>query len=182
MTQDAILVALVAATLVQSGVATAAPPAAAKVTLVRAALAPEATNDSREAIAPPAGRAFLWVTVKAEDAPTIDLTKLAVANGANASPLIGVDSAWDGDPKQFSMIAPVTLVKTGKLSDPMDESRSDGTLRFAFTPGKSATLTVLKPPVSFCLLFSVPKDFKTGTLNGLGAAALPLPAVTAAKP
>ena len=181
MKQNAIRVALAAATFVQPGVGAAAAPAA-KVTLVRAALAPEATNDMRQAMAPAAGRAFLWVTVRAEDAETIDLTKVAVASGPSASPLIGVDSAWDGDPKQFAMIAPVTLVKTGKLSEPMEESRSEGTLRFAFTPGKSATLTVLKPPASFCLLFSVPQAFKTGTLNGFGAAPLALPALTTAKP
>jgi hypothetical protein len=115
--------------------------------------------------------------VKVEGAPqTIDLTKVAIASTGTSSPLIGVDSAWDGDPKQFSMIAPVTLVKTGKLSDPMEETRSEGTISFAFTPGKTATLKVLTPPVSFCILFSVPKAFKTGSVSGLGAAPLPLPA------
>jgi len=103
-------------------------------------------------------------------------------SGATSSPLIGVDSAWDGDPKQFSMIAPVRLVKTGSLSDPLEESRSEGTLSFAFTPGKMAALKVLTPPASFCLLFSVPKTFKTGTVSGLGAAPLALPALAAAKP
>jgi hypothetical protein len=62
------------------------------------------------------------------------------------------------------------------------ESRSEGTLSFAFTPGKAATLKVLTPPASFCLLFSVPKAFKTGTVSGLGAAPLALPALAAAKP
>ena len=184
MRQALILAALVAAALVPAGVGIAASPAAAPtVTLVRAALAPEATNDQRTAIAPAAGQMFLWVTAKADGAPqAIDLTKVAVVSGATSSPLIGVDSAWDGDPKQFSMIAPVRLVKTGSLSDPLEESRSEGTLSFAFTPGKAATLKVLTPPASFCLLFGVPKAFKTGTVSGLGAAPLALPALTAAKP
>ena len=98
-------------------------------------MAPEATNDMREKMSPAAGQQFLWVTVKAADAQTINLTKVAVAVGANAAPLIGVDSEWDGDPKQFSMIAPVTLVKTGKPSDPMEMTHG-GALAFAFTPGK----------------------------------------------
>ena len=181
MRHAAILAALVAA-LVPAGVGTAASPAAAPTgTLVRAALAPEATNDQRTAIAPAAGQTFLWVTAKADGAPqAIDLTKVAVVSGTSSSPLIGVDSAWDGDPKQFSMIAPVRLVKTGSLSDPLEESRSEGTLSFAFTPGKAATLKVLTPPASFCLLFSVPTEFKTGTVSGLGAVPLALPAFTAA--
>jgi len=161
---------------------TASAAAESKITLVRAAVASEATNDSRQAMAPAAGQAFLWVTVKAEETQTIDLTKVAVGAGATSLPLIGVDSAWDGDPKQFSMIAPVTLVKTGKVSDPMEQTRSEGTLRLAFTPGKTATLAVLKPPASFCLLFSVPKEFKTGTVLGLGATALAVPALTTGKP
>jgi hypothetical protein len=151
--------------------------AASNVTLVRAATTAEATNDMREKMASAAGQTFLWVTVKAADAQTIDLTKVSVAIGANAAPLIGVDSEWDGDPKQFSMIAPVTLVKTGKLSDPMEMTHG-GALAFAFTPGKVATLKVEKPPASFCLLFSVPKDFKTGTISGLGATPLRLPALS----
>jgi len=69
-------------------------------------------------------------------------------------------------------------VKTGKPSDPMEMTQG-GALAFAFTPGKIATLKVEKPPASFCLLFSVPKDFKTGTIRGVGAAPLPVPALTA---
>ena len=156
----------------------AAAPGASNVTAIRAGVAPEATNDMREKMSPAAGQQFLWVTVKTADAQTIDLTKVAVAVGANAAPLIGVDSEWDGDPKQFSMIAPVTLVKTGKPSDPMEMTHG-GALAFAFTPGKIATLKVEKPPASFCLLFSVPMDFKTGTISGVGAAPLPVPALTA---
>ena len=148
-------------------------------TLVRAGVTAEATNDMREKMSPAAGQAFLWVTVKADAPQTIDLTRVKLAVGAGAAPLLGVDSAWDGDPKQFSMIAPVTLVKTGKLSDPMEMTRSEGTLAFAFAPGKAATLKVEKPPASFCLLFSVPKDFKAGAVSGLGAAPLPVPAPTA---
>lgn len=171
--------ALVAALLVvgMSAFVTAASPGG--VTLVRAATTSEATNDMREQMAPAAGQTFLWVTVKAADAQTIDLTKVSVAVGANTAPLIGVDSEWDGDPKQFSMIAPVILVKTGKLSDPMEMTHGPD-IKFAFTPGKTATLKIEKPPASFCLLFSVPKDFKTGTISGLGATPLPVPAL--AKP
>src|SRR5580765_1975375 len=134
MRHSAILAALLSAAFVLAGVGTAASPAAAPtVTLVRAALAPEATNDQRTAIAPAAGQTFLWVTAKADGAPqAIDLTKVAVVRGATSSPLIGVDSAWDGDPKQFSMISPVRRVKTGSLADPLEESRSEGTLSLAF--------------------------------------------------
>jgi len=151
--------------------------AASNVTLVRAGVASDATNDMREKMAPAAGQTFLWVTVKAADVQTIDLTKVSVAIGANAAPLIGVDSEWDGDPKQFSMIAPVMLVKTGKLSGPMEMTHGPA-IKFAFTPGKLATLKIEKPPASYCLLFSVPKDFKTGTVSGLGGAPLPLPALS----
>jgi hypothetical protein len=177
MKRVAIMAALMSAALVRTGTATAASPVTApKVTLVRAARATDATNDERTAIVPAAGQAFLWVTVKVEGATaTIDLTKVAVVGDAGSSPLIGVDSAWDGDPKQFSMIAPVTLGKTGKLSDPMEETRSEGTISFAFRPGKTAMLKVLTPPASFCLLFSVAKAFKTGSVSGLGATPLPLP-------
>jgi hypothetical protein len=183
MRHAAVLAAFVPVVFVRAGVGTAASPARAPtVTLVRAALAPQATNDQRTAIAPAARQAFLWVTAMADGAQAIDLTKVAVVSGPASSPLIGVDSAWDGDPKQFSMIAPVLLVKTGKLSDPLEETRSEGTLSFAFTPGKAATLKVLTPPASFCLLFSVPKAFKTGTVRGLGAAPLALPALAAATP
>jgi hypothetical protein len=170
--KNAIAAVLMTATL------SAAASAASNVTLVRAGTTAEATNDSREKMAPAAGQTFLWVTVKAADVQTIDLTKVAVAVGAGSAPAIGVDSAWDGDPKQFSMIAPVILVKNGKLSDPMEMTRSEGTLRFAFAPGKAATLKVEKPPASFCLLFSVPKGTKAGTLSGLGGGALPLPPLT----
>ena len=149
MKNQAVLAALLVVGV--SAFVTAAPPATSKVTLVRAGVAPEATNDSRQAMAPAAGQQFLWVTVKADDVQTIDLTKVALAIGANGALLLGVDSEWDGDPKQFSMIAPVTLVKTGKLSDPMEMTRG-GALAFAFTPGKTATLKVEKPPASFCLL------------------------------
>ena len=135
MKNQAVLAALLVVGV--SAFLTAAPPAASNVTLVRAGVAPEATNDSRQAMAPAAGQQFLWVTVKAEDVQTIDLTKVALAIGANGASLIGVDSEWDGDPKQFSMIAPVTLVKTGKLSDPMEMTHG-GALAFAFTPGRSA--------------------------------------------
>src|SRR5262245_65990270 len=123
----AILAALMSAALVRSGTATVASPIAApKVTLVRAARATEGTNDERTAIVPAAGQTFLWVTVKVEGAPTtIDLTKVALVGDAGSSPLIGVDSTWDGEPKQRSMIAPVTLAKTGKLSEPMQETRSE---------------------------------------------------------
>jgi hypothetical protein len=153
--------------------------AAPTVTLVKAALAPEATNDQRTVMVPEAGQTFLWVTVKIADAPaTIDLAKVALTSGTATLPLIGADSVWDGDPKQFSMIAPVHL-KSGKLNDPLEESRSVGSIAFKFTPGKAATLMVNTPPQSFCLLFGVPKAFKTGKITGLGAAPLPLPALTA---
>lgn len=162
-----------------AGTAAGATPT---VTLEKAALAPEATNDERRVMVPEAGQTFLWVTARVADAPaTIDLTKVSVTNGTAAFPLIGADSVWDGDPKQFSMIAPVHL-KTGKLNDPLEESRSVGPIAFAFTPGKAAKLMVNTPPQSFCLLFGVPKGFTTGKITGLGPAPLALPAPSADKP
>ncbi|HUL76680.1 MAG TPA: hypothetical protein VL691_05390, partial [Vicinamibacteria bacterium] len=69
-----------------AGMSTASAAAESKITLVRAAVASEATNDSRQAMAPAAGQAFLWVTVKAEETQTIDLTKVAVGAGATSLP------------------------------------------------------------------------------------------------
>jgi hypothetical protein len=178
MTAGIGLLALVDVAAMAGSAAGAAPT----VTLVKAALAPEATNDARTVMVPEAGQTFLWVTARVADAPaTIDLTKVSVTSGTATFPLIGADSVWDGDPKQFSMIAAVHL-KSGKLNDPLEESRSVGPIGFAFTPGKAATLVVNTPPQSFCLLFGVPKAFKTGKILGLGAAQLPLPALSADKP
>jgi hypothetical protein len=100
-----------------------------------------------------------------------------VTSGAASYALIGVDSAFDGDPSQFSMIAPFKLKDGGKMTEPYEETKSVGTIAFAYTPGKLATVKVNTPPVSFCLLFAVPATFKTGQVTGLGAAALPLPAL-----
>ena len=147
--------------------------AAPTVTLVKAALAPEAKNDERTVMVPEAGQTFLWVTATVADAPaTIDLTKVSVTSGTATFPLIGADSVWDGDPKQFSMIAPVHL-KSGKLNDPLEESRSVGAIGFAFTPGKAATLMVNTPPQSFCLFVRRPEGLQDGEDHGprRGAAA-----------
>jgi hypothetical protein len=164
-----------------SALSARAQAGAEAVALTRAAVAAEITNDQRQVLMPPQGQTFLWVTAKASVAQTIDLTKVAVsANGASFR-LVGVDSAWDGDPKQFSMIAPAQT-KDGKAKEPLEETRSEGTVSFAFTPGKTATLTIIRPPASVCLLFAVPAGIKTAQVTGIGAKPLPVPALTAAKP
>src|SRR6185503_18657882 len=101
-------------------------------------------------------------------------------SGAASYPLVGVDTVWGGDPNQFSMIAPIKL-KTGKTRDPLEETRSTGDVAFAFTPGKVATMNVLQPPQSVCLLFLVPQAVSGGQVKGLTAAALPIPATSAGK-
>jgi hypothetical protein len=106
--------------------------------------------------------------------------KVAVTVNGASFPLVAVDSAWDGDPKQFSMIASART-KDGKTKEPLEEMRSEGSVSFALTPGKVAELKILRPPASVCLLFSVPAGFKTGQVTGLGKA-LALPPLTAAKP
>lgn len=149
--------------------------------LKKAAIAAQITSDQRDAISPESGQQFLWVSVTLSGAPqTIDLTKVVLASGAASYPLVGVDSVWDGDAKQFSMTAPIKL-RTGKVRDPLEESRSVGTIAFAFTPGKLATLTVNQPPQSFCLVFLVPQAVHTGQVKGLTGVGLPLPALTTGK-
>lgn len=149
------------------------------VTLDRAALSPEVSNDQREGLAPGAGKRFLWVAATLSGVPhVVDLTKVALVSGSEKIPLIGVDSAFGGEAKQFSMIAQARS-KDGKVLEPLEETRSIGTIGFAFTPGKSAVLKVNQPPQSFCLLFIVPEAFHTGTISGLGAKALQLPALAA---
>ena len=71
-------------------------------------------------------------------------------------------------------------LKTGKTWTPLEETRSEESIALAFTPGKLATLNVITPPQSFCLLFVVPATFKTGSVTGLAPDAKPLPAL--AKP
>jgi hypothetical protein len=152
------------------------------VKLTKAAVAAEAKTDQRDMMAPQAGKQFLWVsaTLSGSDKP-IDLTKVTLTSGTASYPLVGVDSVWGGDPNQFSMIAPVTL-KTGKTRDALEETRSTGDVAFAFTPGKVATLTVLRPPQSVCLLFLVPQSVHGGQVMGMGATALAVPAMAAGKP
>lgn len=145
------------------------------VALTKTGVAAEAKTDQRDMMTPETGKQFLWVSATASGAAqTIDLTTVTLTSGAASYPLIGVDSVWDGDPSQFQMIAPVTL-KTGKVRPPLEETRSEGSLAFAFTPGKAATLKVLQPGAKFCLLFLVPQSVRTGHVKGLTAAALPLP-------
>ena len=165
------------------GVLASAAPAPAQtgapaLALIRDAVASEITNDQREALIPPSGQTFLWVTAKASGAAqTIDLTRVALTGNDASFPLVGVDSAWDGDPKQFSMIGRART-KDGKTKDPLEETRSDGSVAFAYTPGKLAELKILRPPASVCLLFAVPVGFKTGQIAGLGTKALVLPPLT----
>lgn len=168
---------LVALTLVTSTLVYA-QSGAAKITLDKAAIVTEAKNDQREVLVPPAGQSFLWVKATVSGAATtIDLTKIALANGAAKGRLVGVDAAYDGDPKEFSMIAE-THLKSGKMATPLEETKSVGMIGFAYTPGKAATVKVVVAPQSFCLLFEVPAGFKTGQITGLGPKALPLPALS----
>jgi hypothetical protein len=156
--------------------------APAAVRLTKTAVVPEAKTDQRDLMAPEAGKQFLWVSATlAGGQKPIDLTKVALTNGSDSYPLIGVDSVWGGDPNQFSMIAPVKL-KSGKVRDPLEESRSTGDVAFAFTPGKAATMTVLRPPQSVCLLFLVPASVHTGQVKGLSATPMALPAAASGKP
>jgi hypothetical protein len=154
----------------------------AGVTLTKSSVAAEVKTDQRDVMAAEAGKRFLWVSATlAGGQKPIDLTKVALTNGSDSYPLIGVDSVWGGDPNQFSMIAPVKL-KSGKVRDPLEESRSTGDVAFAFTPGKVATMTVLRPPQSVCLLFLVPASVHTGQLKGLSATPMALPAAASGKP
>ena len=137
----------------------------------------EATTDQTVVVVPPDGQKFLWVSAKLASAPqTIDLTKIAIVNATARYPLLGVDSAFGGDPKMFSMIAPVPA-KKGGIHEPLEESRSIGIIAFAFTPGKSATLKVNDASAAFCLLFAVPPTFQMGQVRGLAAQDIGLPPV-----
>ena len=152
---------------------------AAAVKVDKAALAAEIKNDQRVVLVPGAGKRFLWVTVTATGAAqSLDLAKVVLAAGSETFPLIGVDSAWGGDPKQFSMIARASS-KDGRTLEPLEESRSTGDVAFAFTPGKNAGLKVIAPPQSLCLVFAVPETFRAGQISGLGAKPIPLPALAA---
>ncbi len=149
------------------------------LTLGKAAYVNKVTNDQRTALVPPAGQRFLWVTAKATRAPqVIDLTKVAVVSGTTTAPLIGVDSIWDGDPKEFSMIAPAQKASGGTIP-PLEETKSAGSTAFAFTPGKGATLTI-NAPSSVCLLFAVPSSMQGGQIKGLDAKDLQVPPAAAA--
>jgi hypothetical protein len=143
--------------------------------LKEAGLLQEIKNNQRETLTPPAGQAFLWIKATASQAVTIDLTKVAVTSGATSSTLSGVDANYGGDPTRFVMIAPA--LKNGALIQPLEQTGSDGSIAFAFTPGKTATVKILQPPQSFCLLFSVPRAFQTGQVKGLGAEDLKVPSI-----
>lgn len=148
------------------------------VTLNKAGWLVEATNSQKRVIVPAAGQTFLWVKATAASAQAIDLTKVSLTTDASSVTLLGVDGQFDGDPNRFAMIGVATL-KTGGSSAPLEETWSVGSIAFAFTPGKTATLTIVQPPQSFCLLFSVSKAFQTGKIKGLGPADLSVPALPA---
>lgn len=165
------LIAVPVSTRAQAG-------SAAAFAFTKAAVATEIANDQRVTLLPPAGQTFLWITANASGAAqTVDLTKVVVTVNNARFPLVGVDSAWDGDPKQFSMIARART-KDGRTIDPLEETRSEGTVAFAFTPGKTAELKIIRPPAAVCLLFSVPQGSSAGQVTGLGAKPLPLPSLT----
>jgi hypothetical protein len=146
------------------------------VALHKAGLLKEATNSQKRVVVPGAGQTFLWVKATASAAQTIDLTRVSLVGGASSSTLLGIDGTFDGDPTRFAMIGSSTL-KGGGPSAPLEESWSAGSIAFAFTPGQTATLKIIQPPQSFCLLFSVPKAFQTGQIKGLGPADLNVPSI-----
>lgn len=165
------IVAILAGSLLVSGAAQSKP-----VSLQKAGLALEVTDSQKRVIVPPAGQVFLWIKATAASVQTIDLTKVALMTGASSVTLLGVDGQFDGDPNRFAMIGAAAL-KTGGPSAPLEQSWSAGSIAFAFTPGKTATLTISQPPQSFCLLFPVSKAFQTGKIKGLGPAELSVPSV-----
>lgn len=174
-------IGIVAAVLIAGHLGTEPAAQAGKsVTLEKAGLLQEVTNSQKRVMVPPAGQAFLWIQTKASTVQTIDLTKISVMSGATSSSLFGVDGTHDGDPERFSMIAPAQL-KGAALDKPLEESWSVGSIAFAFTPGKTATLKIIQPPQTFCLLFSVPRAFQTGQVKGLGAEDLKVPAIPAGR-
>jgi len=173
-------VGLVAAALIAGRGAAPVAQSGKPISLVKAGLLTEITNSQKRVIVPPAGQAFLWIKATASQAQTIDLTKIAVMSGATSSSLFGVDGTFDGDPTRFAMIAPARL-KGGDLNPPLEESWSVGSIAFAFTPGKTATLTIIQPPQSFCLLFSVSRAFQIGQVKGLGKEDLKVPPIPTGK-
>jgi hypothetical protein len=174
-------IGLLAVALIVSYVgAETAVQAGKSVKLEKAGLLQEVTNSQKRVMVPPTGQAFLWIMATASQVQTIDLAKVSVTSGATSSSLFGVDGTHDGDPTRFAMIAPAQL-KGGALDKPLEESWSVGPIAFAFTPGKTATLNIIQPPQSFCLLFSVPRAFQTGQVKGLGADDLKVPAITTGK-
>lgn len=172
-------IGIVAAALIAGHLgAKPAAQAGKSVKLVEAGLVQEITNSQKRVMVPPAGQAFLWIKTTASQVQTIDLTKVSVMSGATSSSLFGVDGTHDGDATRFSMIAKAQL-KGAALDNPLEESWSVGSIAFEFTPGKAATLKIIQPPQSFCLLFSVPRAFQTGQVKGLGAEDLKVPAIPA---
>jgi hypothetical protein len=171
---------LAAGLFVGQVVAEPAAQAGKAVKLEKAGLLQEITNSQKRVMVPPTGQAFLWIMATASQVQTIDLTKVSVTSGATSSSLFGVDGTHDGDPTRFAMIAPAQL-KGAALDKPLEESWSVGSIAFAFTPGKTATLKIIQPPQSFCLLFSVSRAFQTGQVKGLGAEDLKVPAIPSGK-
>ncbi len=176
MRRMATVLLLMAGATAWTSAGTAGQTGTTNVTLTKAALADEVKTDQRQMIVPTPGQKFLWVSATLSGAAaTIDLTKIAVTSGAASFPLVGIDSVYDGDPNQFSMIAKMKMKDGGTMRDPLEETRSDGSIAFAFSPGKVATLKAITPPASFCLLFGVPPGFATGQVKGLGAKDLAVP-------
>jgi len=144
----------------------------------KAAIVDSITSDQKKPLVAPNGNRFVWIKATALKVPqTIDLTKVEITGTPSKLPLFGVDSAFDGEPTQFSMIQ-AARVKNGPLVQPMEITRSEGKVEFAFTPGKTATLKFLNGTPSVCLLFAVFPGFTTGQVAGLGAAPIPIPALT----
>ena len=168
---------IVAASLIAGRASAPAVEHGAKtVTLKKAGILAEATDSQKRVIVPAAGQMFLWVKATASAAQTIDLTRVSLVGGASSATVLGVDGTFDGDPKRFAMIGSSTL-KDGGPSAPLEESWSVGSMAFAFTPHQTATLQIIEPPQSFCLLFSVAKAFQTGQITGLGSTELSVPSI-----
>jgi hypothetical protein len=177
-------------TLIATAIATVAAgiPAAQRQTaaapafkLEKAAIVDQITNDQKRPLVAQRGNRLVWIKATALRAPqTIDLMKVEIIGTPIKLPLVGVDTAFDGEPTQFSMIAAERL-KNGPVVEPLEQTRSDGPVTFAFTPGKTASLKINSGTPSVCLLFAVFPGFTSGQVTGLGPTPMPIPALSAGR-
>ena len=128
--------------------------------LDKAAILDQITNDQKRPLVAQQGMRFVWIKATALKAPqTIDLTKVEITGTPSKLPLVGVDSAFDGDPTQFSMIA-AERIKNGPSSSRW-KKQNRMARSSSRSPGKTATLKFLTGTPSVCLLFAVFPGFTT---------------------